>query len=303
MMRLGTFALASLLVVGCDGVDSVDSDNGLEALMRVKGGQYYGAALDKVPASGGPSVVDVINSQSVVTPGLQNKPVSGRLEPGTTAVAIGLAGDTGYWILPADVPDSDSPTQPTFHATLSFSPTLPAKPYDLLVRAVAPPDLMGTAAHSALDAHAVLPPSGHLVISLWWDTLADLDLHVVDPWGTEIWAGNINSFDRYATTPTTDAGAWNEGGILDFDSNAGCVLDGRCNENVVYTVPPPWGTYLARVDTFSLCGNSAARWTIEALLDGVSLGRVEGIALPSDQRFSKGQGSGLGALSFTLAPP
>lgn len=303
MMRPFTFVVASLLAIGCDGEGRVASDDGLEALMRVKGGQYYGGALEKVPASGGPAVVDIINSQAVVTPGLQNKPVSGRLEPGTTAVAIGLAGDTGYWILPADVPDSDSPTQPTFHATLSFSPTLPVKPYDLLVRAVAPPDLMGVAAHSSLDAHAVLPPAGHLVLSLWWDTEADLDLHVVDPWGTEIWAGNINSFDRYAATPTTDAGAWNEGGILDFDSNAGCVLDGRCNENVVYTVPPPWGTYLARVDTFSLCSNSAARWTLEALLDGISLGRTEGIALPSDQRFSKGQGSGLGALSFTLAPP
>jgi hypothetical protein len=303
MMRLGAFVVASWLMLGCDGGNSVDADNGLEALLRVKGGQYYSGALDKVSSADAPAVIDIINSQAVVTPGLHNKPVSGRLAPGTTAVALGLASDTGYWILPADVPDSDSPSQPTFHATLSFSPTLPARPYDLLVRAVAPPDLMGPAAHSALDARAVLPPTGSLVISLWWDTLADLDLHVVDPWGTEIWAGNINSFDRYATTPTTDAGAWNEGGILDFDSNAGCVLDGRCGENVVYTAAPPWGTYVVRVDTFSLCGNSAARWTVEALLDGVSLGRAEGIALPSEQRFSKGQGSGLGALSFTLAPP
>lgn len=300
MTRSSALAVVSLLLMGCGGVES---DSGLEALLRVKGGQYYGGALDKVASTGGPSVVDLINSQSVVTPGLQNKAVSGRLEPGTTAVAIGIAGDTGHWILPADVPDSDSPTQPTFHAMLSFSPTLPAKPYDLLVRAIAPPDRMGSAAHSALDAHATLPPTGSLVISLWWDTQADLDLHVVDAHGTEIWAGNINSFDRYATTPTTDAGAWNEGGILDFDSNAGCVIDGRCNENVVFAVQPPAGTYLARVDTFSLCGNTAARWTLEALLDGVSLGRAEGIALPSEQRFSKGPGSGLGALSFTLAPP
>jgi hypothetical protein len=299
MTKLAAVVVASLLA-GCDGVVG---DTGLEALLRAKGGQYYPGSLDKVPASVGPAVVDIINSQSVVTPGLQNKPVSGRLEPGATAVAIGLAQDTGYWILPADVPDSDSLTQPTFHANLSFSPTLPAKPYDLLVRAVAPPNLMGPAAHSALDAHATLPPTGHLVISLWWDTLADLDLHVVDSFGTEIWAGNINSFDRHATTPTTDADAWNEGGILDFDSNADCVLDGRCNENVVYAVAPPAGTYLALVDAFSLCGNAAARWTVEALLDGVSLGRAEGIALPSDQRFSKGQGSGLEALSFTLAPP
>ena len=141
------------------------------------------------------------------------------------------------------------------------------------------------------------------MVSLWWDTESDLDLHVVDPYGAEIWAGNLNSFDRYAAIPTTDAGAWNEGGILDFDSNAGCVIDGRCNENVVWSVGPPAGSYEARVDTFSLCGNSAARWTVEAFLNGISLGRAEGEAVPASQRFTKGQGSGLAALAFTIPPP
>jgi hypothetical protein len=94
-----------------------------------------------------------------------------------------------------------------------------------------------------------------------------------------------------------------EAGILDFDSNAGCVIDGRCNENVVWSVAAPAGDYVARVDTFSLCGNSAARWTVEALFDGVSLGKAEGEALPASQRFSKGKGSGVTALSFTVASP
>jgi hypothetical protein len=218
-------------------------------------------------------------------------------------VAIGFAGDLGYWILPANVPDADSPTQPTFHAVLSFALVLPAKSYDLLVRAVSSPDAFGPAAHVALDVQQTLPPTGVLVVSLWWDTESDLDLHVVDPNGDEIWSGNINSFDRYATTPTTDAGAWNEGGILDFDSNAACVLDGRCNENIVWSVPPPAGNYVARVDTFSLCGNSAARWTVEASLKGAPLGRAEGEAVASAQRFAKGKGSGLAALSFAIPPP
>jgi hypothetical protein len=67
-------------------------------------------------------------------------------------------------------------------------------------------------------------------------------------------------------------------------------------------VVAPAGDYVVRVDTFSLCGNSAARWTVEALLNGVSLGRAEGEALPSSQRFSKGKGGGLEALSFTVPP-
>ena len=287
-------------MVACGGMAS---DTGLEAVVRVAGAEFYRGAIDQLTDTGGPSVVDVLNSQPVITPGLQNKSISGRLEPGSTAVAIGVAGDVGYWILPADVPDVDSPTQPTFHASLSFSPSLPQTTYDLMVRAVSPPDAIGPATHTALEVEQSLPPTGTLVVSLWWDTESDLDLHVVDANGTEIWAGNINSYDPYATNPTTDAGVWNEGGILDFDSNAGCVIDGRCNENVIWTTSPPAGDYVARVDTFSLCGNSAARWTLEAWLGGISLGKVAGEAVASSQRFTKGKGGGLTALSFTVPPP
>jgi hypothetical protein len=291
------------LVVGVAACGGTASDTGLEAALRVTGGQFYPGSIDKLTSGNSPAVVDVLNSQRVIAPGLQNKRISGRLDPGSLAVAIGLAGDAGYWILPADVPDADSPTQPTFHAVLSFSPSLAQTSYDLVVRAVSPTGDFGPAAHSPLEVAPSLPPTGGLVVSLWWDSAADLDLHVVDAYGVEIWAGNLNSFDRYATVPTTDAGAWDEGGILDFDSNGGCVIDGRCNENVFWSLAAPAGDYVARVDTFSLCGSFAARWTIEAWLNGVSLGRAEGESVPSSQRFSKGMGSGLTALTFTVAPP
>ena len=300
-MKRGLVVLAiSLALAACGGVAS---DTGLEALVRVRGGQFYRGAVDKLESASAPTVVDVLNTQTVIVPGLQGKQISGRMDPGATAVAIGFSGDVGYWILPADVPDANSPTQPTFHASLSFALSLPGRSYDLVVRAVSPPNVFGPAMHVSLDVEQTLPATGALVVSLWWDTESDLDLHVVDAYGDEIWAGNINSYDPYATNPTTDAGAWNEGGILDFDSNAGCVIDGRCNENVFWSVGPPAGTYLARVDTFSLCGNSAARWTVEALLNGISIGKAEGEALPSDQRFSKGKGGGLSALTFTIPPP
>ncbi|MGB8295181.1 MAG: hypothetical protein WCG85_07115 [Polyangia bacterium] len=297
--RSGTWLLP-LAVAACGGATS---DTGVEAVVRVAGGQFYRGSIDQLVGADAPTVVDVLNSQNVITPGLQNKLISGRLDPGSTAVAIGLAGDVGYWILAADVPDVDSPTQPTFHASLSFSPSLPKTSYDLMVRAAAPPTSMGPATHVPLDVEQSLPPTGALVVSLWWDTESDLDLHVVDPSGVEVWAGNINSYDRYSTLPMPDAGAMSEAGILDFDSNAGCVIDGRCNENVVWAVTAPVGDYVARVDTFSLCGNSAARWTVEALLNGVSLGKAKGEALPASQRFSKGKGSGLTVLTFTVPSP
>ena len=265
-----------LAVAACGGAAS---DTGLEAAVRVTGGQFYRGAIDKLASMNAPAVVDVLNSQNVITPGLQNKQISGRLDPGSTAVAIGFAGDVGYWILAAGVPDADSPTQPTFHASLSFSPSLSQTSYDLIVLAVAPPNSFGPAVHVPLDVEQSLPPTGALVVSLWWDTEADLDLHVVDAYGVEIWAGNINSYDQFAAVPTTDAGAWNEGGILDFDSNAGCNIDGRCNENVVWAGAAPPGR---------LCGPCRQFLTVRKFRRALDSGGAA-------QRSFTGQGGGRGA--------
>jgi hypothetical protein len=146
------------------------------------------------------------------------------------------------------------------------------------------------------------PPNGTLVVSLSWDTEADLDLHVVVPGGVEVWAGNINSYQLPPPGTVQDA-SWQDGGILDFDSNAGCVIDGRRAENVVWQAPPPSGTYLVRVDTASLCGVPDARWTVTVFENGAQVASSEGESLPTDTRFSKGPGSGVDALTFDVPAP
>ena len=140
--KLGTwFLLLGCATATCGG--AVPCATGLEALVRVAGGQFYRGSIDKLASADAPGVVDVLNSQNVITPGLQGKQLSGRLDPGSTAVAIGFAGDVGYWVLAADVPDADSPSQPTFHASLSFSPSLPQTSYDLIVRRCPRPMSLG----------------------------------------------------------------------------------------------------------------------------------------------------------------
>ena len=105
--------------------------------------------------------------------------------------------------------------------------------------------------------------------------------------------------------PGTDADPndWQQGGMLDFDSNAGCVIDGRRQENVVWQAAPPPGTYLVRVATASLCGAPAARWNVDVLLDGADISAAEGESIPGDTRFSKGAGSGVQALAFDVPAP
>lgn len=84
--------------------------------------------------------------------------------------------------------------------------------------------------------------TGILQVSLSWDQLNDVDLHLIDPNGEEIYYAN----------PTSATG-----GQLDVDSNAACSIDEINNENIFYEdsadVTIPYGEYEVLVDLWSNC--------------------------------------------------
>src|SRR5262249_31105495 len=94
------------------------------------------------------------------------------------------------------------------------------------------------------------------VITLSWDTNADLDLQVIGP-------------DKQlleAKRPTT---AEVEGGMaipapysFDRDSNANCVVDGLRVENLTWEDEAPHGRYDLYVNMFDACKQSAARFDL-----------------------------------------
>jgi hypothetical protein len=279
-MRALAIAVA-LALAGCDGVPS---NRGLSAEMQVSGGQFAEGPLPE--ASGGPAVVSLDLLSNAVHAGEIEAPLSGALGPSATAAAIGLVGDSGYWLVPAGLPNVSAPAYPTFGVTLSFSPTLAAGAYTLVVQAAAPDGSFGAPDPSPLKVAgpAVIP--GALVVTLRWDTESDLDLHVVDPSGIEIWRG-----DEVPAGTT---------GYLDFDSNADCVIDGRRQEDVIFPATPPSGSYRVLVDTFSLCAASDADWTVEARLDGHIVASAEGESLITDTYGTHEEGAGVLALTFTV---
>jgi hypothetical protein len=222
----------------------------------------------------------------------------GALETQATAVAIGLTNDIGYWIVPAKLPDVLAPVFPTFDVALSFSPEMQPGLRDLIVRAVDEADHFGAASRHQLDVQDNVIPEGKLVVSLRWDRNADLDLHVVDPNGVEIYKRNINSYEPPPPGEPMDPAAWQEGALLDFDSNAACVVDGRRRENVVWKNEPPPGHYLVRVDTFSLCGESFANWSVDVLKSGVSWHSASGHSGPADEMTAHDRGAGVLAVEF-----
>jgi hypothetical protein len=144
-------------------------------------------------------------------------------------------------------------------------------------------------------------PQGLLVVSLSWDTEADLDLHVVQPDGIEIWAKNINAFvPPGPMDPPADPDTISAGGILDFDSNSSCQIDGRRLENVVWKKTVPSGHYLVRVDTYSLCAAPYAHWGVKAVAGEAVLGQSHGESVDTDTRDAGQMGAGVLALEFDI---
>jgi hypothetical protein len=286
--------IAALALAGCT---AASADPGLSAWMRVEGAQFVpGEPVE----SGGPTVTSVANARSTARPGQTGKPFTGTLAPGSTAVTLGLAGDRGYWLLPAGGPAVQAPTEPTFAVSLSFAPDAPLGPTDVVLHAIDGAGRVGPAREEPLDLVLPAPPEGALVISLSWDTNADLDLHVVDPDGVEIWARNINSYQPPPPGEPIDPLAWMRGGILDFDSNAGCLVDGRRQENVVFAEAAPSGTYVVRVDPAALCGEAYARWKVAVNLADEAVSQATGVFVDASTRGKHGPGDGLEVLTFEV---
>ncbi len=287
-------ALAGLaLAPACSGADA---DQGLDADVQIAGARFVRAAMP--PEAGGPNVASVQLVTPLARAGQIGKSATGALAPSSVSAAIMLSGDRGYWVLPAGVPDVQSPAFPSFKASLAFARTLGAGTRDLVVRAVDDAGRFGPASTQPLTITADGPPPGKLVFSLSWDTESDLDLHVVDPTGAEVYKGNVNSWKPPPPGQPVDPNAWKSGGILDVDSNASCVIDGLRREDVVYAEAAPLGHYVVRVDTFSLCAAAFAHWTVVALADGVVVGKATGSSFESDTAFAHDRGAGVLALEI-----
>ncbi|MFO0675096.1 MAG: hypothetical protein U0169_01050 [Polyangiaceae bacterium] len=288
---------AFLPSAACGG-DAYFRASGRDAILQVEGADYV--AGDPPPPSGGPRVAAVNVITDRIHPGEIGKACSGSVDGTGTSALLRLAGDRGYWILRTGVGEVDSPTLPAFRTNLAFAKSLALGEHALEVRAVDPSGRVGDVTTKVLTAESA-GPTGALVVRLAWKNDADLDLHVVDPAGVEIWKRDINSIPAPKPGEARDPEAWRTGGILDVDSNAACVIDGRRVENVVWEKSAPKGHYLVRVETASMCATRSAFWTVDATLaDGTVLGRAQGASTDADTRFSKGLGSGVLALEFDV---
>ncbi len=281
--------------VSCSGVRA---DTGTDATMRIAGAEFVRGPMPPGSPSGpGARQISLVNDN--IWAGLADDPLSGALAPTATAAAVGLQGDTGYWVVVAGVPSVTTPDDPSYSATLQFSEGIRVGSYTLVVRAVdqdgnfgLPETQVLVAESSPLDP----PAAGDLVVTLTWDTESNLDLHVVDPAGLDIYWGEPSSQPPFMFEQT-DGGSY---GHIDYDSNANCIIDGLRREDVIWPGPPPSGRYTVRVDTPSLCGQPIANWTVHVVLLGKDLEQASGVAVDADTMGAHGTGSGELALQFDV---
>ena len=301
---LAIWSLCALSAPACQW--SSNSSSGLTSLIRVQGGQAMHGSIAGPPDSS-PATVTPFPRNSTIFPGEVNKSIYGNVGPDVNAVALGVAGDSAYWLVPALTAVSTDPHSSAFTASLSLSPALASSPLlqpdpddpstlvlPLSFRAVDPAGNFGSASVYSLfiEPQGV---EGTLVVSLDWDAPVDLDLRVQVPADNAAGSVVVWAKARSAEPNLPDGGA---DGNLDFDSNEDCQIDGRDNENVVWTGQPPTGHYIVRVDAFSLCGQMSAAWRAIAYTPQGTVGEASGVLTGAATREAPTAGAGLTAFEF-----
>ena len=305
-----------ILLAACDGASS---DLGRDLPLQLAGGGQYRPG--PFPADeGGPAAIDVVTAHATVGVASLTERMSGHLAADARSAIIGLGLDPagcsptstsvdGAWIIPAGPLDVvNSGDLPTVNQRYGLQADTPFGPAQLLLAAGGADGKIGaracfdfvvTPAYEFQDAG--IP--NELVITLSWESRADLDLHVIDPSGNEAFYGQPNT---YQPAPGTidPPGAYLQGGILDRDANANCASERFPRESVVWYAghAPPSGAYTVRVEAQDLCGDPGdAVWDVIATRQTAELGHTRGLATQLDvEHGPHGRGAGITALTFTL---
>ncbi len=289
MKRKGVLFSLLLLAAGCD--DGVSATSGLGEPLRVRGGQFFEG---KIPAAtGGPEVLTVDSQNNLITQGQAGKKLAGVARKGATSVATRFEDlGTGYWIIPVGPADPQSEGDLTWETVMDFNSALAPGKHPLLLAASDASGAFGPTRDLPILVQA-LTPEGAAVITLSWDSTADLDLHVIGPNGKETDPKHITTaFDL-------DGGLPPGAGSIDRDANAGCGQNGYRTESLVFVDPPAPGVYQIRVDMFDACAAPAASFVVTARRAGKSVFSAKGRLLDLDAD-GGGPGSGLfvGEASF-----
>jgi hypothetical protein len=226
------------------------------------------------PADGsGPVVTAPIPEQILLGGTIQ---VTASASAVFNTVVVAVPGVNDYWELTLTAPTT------SVQLLLVFSQDIPKELFDVRLGG-ASGGTFGTSQQSPISVISV--GTGDVQINITWDSRADVDLHVVDPPGEEIYWG--------AKTSTS-------GGQLDLDSNAGCGSDGPRAENVFWAsgLTPPPGAYVVRVDYWSNCAEVQTNYVVTVNVRGRPPQVFSGVFTGSGDAGNKGAGRLITTLTY-----
>ena len=244
-------------------------------------------AGDAPAANGGPTITATGN-QTVINGGtmavsVQSAVPLSKVFTYVAAKTLGVVAESsggidGYY----EIALPTAQTSPT--VLLTFPQEIPLREFDVRFAGV---DAAGRVGPSVgLTTTVAQVGTGDVQVTLSWDANSDVDLHVVDPSGEEIFYAN-----RRAAS----------GGELDLDSNAACSIDGVRNENITWpTGRAPVGRYTVRVDYWDSCGVSRTNYTVRVNAGGAPQITTGSFTGTGDQG---GLGSGRTVATFERQSP
>jgi hypothetical protein len=191
-------------------------------------------------------------------------------------VVVMVPGVDDYWELTL------SAATTSVQLLVVFSQDIPKHVFDVRL-AGANGGAFGAPQQSSVAVIAV--GTGDVQMNVTWDSKADVDLHVVDPSGAEIYYGQTSS--------TT-------GGLLDLDSNAACRTDGPRAENVFWAsgLIAPRGEYIVRVDYWSACSEVRTNYVVTVNARGRPPQVFSGVFTGPGDGGARGAGKTITTLSY-----
>jgi len=245
--RLVSLAAVSALLGACKGDTTapVGSITAVLSAVRLEGSGTAGTLVrgDAPDPAGGPSLT-LSAPAAAINGGSSAVGLTGSAD--FQVIVVAVAGQPDYYqlTLPA------AATAANILVTVAQSVSLGTFQLSFAVGGSA--SSLGAYATQSLTLVSV--GTGDVQVSISWNSAADVDLHVVEPGGEEIY---------YAADVSAT------GGELDLDSNAGCGSDGPRNENITWaTGTAPAGEYIVRVDYWSECGATQTDYVVTVQVKG-----------------------------------
>lgn len=298
MSRAGIL-LSLALLSGCSSVKGkVGVDEPVKcrypALDGTRDAQFHAGAIPA--ANGGPDIVAPQTQNTLVPQGALGRKFTGNAKPGARAIAFRLNDvGNGYWIVPVGAEDPSTEHELSWELTCDFGGKVPAGKHAMQFAAAREDGAFGEISEIPIVVQSRIP-GGKVVLTLEWDTDADLDLHLIS-----VQTGKQLDPKHPSTATSSDAGvdpAQPNIGVLDRDSNAACVLDNYRQEDIVWKDGFVPGQYIINVNMFAACGAGGTNFKVTLRVDGEE--RLVRVGRLLDIDANGGAGPGLFVTTITL---